>query len=599
MGEHIPRYCEKRFAFARQNIFSPTIFQHQIDPGSSMGKGPFELLYGFRSYKGGSNSSSYDIGFSIEFDPAVYVKTKFVPLGGYVYYYFEDSSKSSSETRITFSSVIEKGSGESVELSLIFDKIDDSLGCTGRWMSFDIDIVGDHDPLGGKFHYRGSHEFSVGVVVDSPLFEEKIEINDIPKRVDVSWDLDFAITPTPNLFASASGFFEIEMSTPLGGISVYYPKVDPSDPDVVFIDVPGGIPSSVRVEAEAVLNVDLANPRSLDNYIYGRTGHSCSNNIQSITVFLPDIETPLVKVTDIPSYAEVKGELYWNRLQGYAYARRSSSGPPDPLEINIEYKGFKIHDVLTVRDGFIETGFKLAEQGYFSFDTSQKIFGNMLQVSKADTGDSLSLVVDEVSADDLQANWDIDTSGGGLEIKDLGFSGFIDTLKGLKLNVNYQGKSTTLNLDWTLGQTGCFQIDVQQEEDLTIDFDRFSPGGGINLSGGVTLSKHIQFDMSWKLKQGEETGDGSVDPGYFIVNQYDDQAIIKDFEFRITYQEKYGVHILFENLKFYLNLEWWKGNRLLPYIWLEYEVSKDEFDVHLLWTNGDGETQWYDNIEDW
>jgi len=67
----------------------------------------------------------------------------------------------------------------------------------------------------------------------------------------------------------------------------------------------------------------------------------------------------------------------------------------------------------------------------------------------------------------------------------------------------------------------------------------------------------------------------------------------------VTYLDQYGVNITLSNLQFYLNLEWWKGDRLLPYIWLDYEVSTDEFDVDLLWTNQHGETQWYENVEEW
>ncbi|MCK5258177.1 MAG: hypothetical protein KAJ69_01560, partial [Thermoplasmatales archaeon] len=54
-GVDIPRFTEKRFAFAKDNIFNPTIFQHEMDPGSSKGKGPIELLYGFRSFKEGDS----------------------------------------------------------------------------------------------------------------------------------------------------------------------------------------------------------------------------------------------------------------------------------------------------------------------------------------------------------------------------------------------------------------------------------------------------------------------------------------------------------------------------------------------------------------
>lgn len=598
-NENIPRYVEKRFAFAREKIFSPTIFQHQIDPGSSAGQGPFELLYGFRSFKADNAEPAYDIAFSVEFDPAVVLKTKFIPLGGYVYYYFEDESQRYSETAITFTSNILKGDGEDIELSLVFDKIDSTLGRTGQWMSFDIDMLGDHEPLGGSFHYKASDEFTVGVVVNSPVFEEKVEILNMPKRIDCSWDLDFVLAPGSLLYAHVDGFIDLDMSSDLGGVNVYYPKTDPSAEDQIFIDVPGGIPSSAKFEAAATLNVDLKNLKNPANYVYGKIKHTCSSNLDSIRAFLPDLEVPIVKVTDIPAYSEVKGQLIWNTLQGYAYCWRGASGPPDPVEINLEYQGFKIHNILTIRDGHIDTRFKVAESGYFFFDTTEGMFGNDLEVSNTLTGDTISLFVDEVSADGLNADWDIDTSGEKLKINGLNFGGMVDTLKGLELDLNYKGKKAAMNLDWVIGQTGYFEIQVDQEDDLTIDFGDFAQNSTtFDIAGGITISDVILFDMSWGLKQGEKDG-GNVDPGFFSINENNDQSIIKHFDFCITYQDKYGISIDFDNLRFYLDLEWWKGDRILPYVWLDYDVSADKFDVDLLWTNRDGQTQWYYNIEDW
>lgn len=600
MGEHIPRFTEKRFAFARQSIFSPTIFQHKMDPGSSKGKGPFELLYGFRSYQSGISTPTYDIEFSVEFDPAVEMKTKFIPIGGYVYYYFEEESQRNQPTTVSFASNIIKGAGEDTELSLVFDKIDDSLGQTGRWMSFDIDMFGDDELLGGKFHYKGSHKFTVGVVVNSPSFQEKVEFLGIPTRIDVSWDLDFNLNPSPILYAHADGYIDLDMNSDFEGVNVYYPKSDPDASDEIFLDVPGGIPSKTKVEAAVTLNVDINNLMSNpSNYFYGRLEHSCSSNIDSIRAFLPEEDIPIVKVTDIPSQSEIRGKLYWNKLEGYAKAWRGSTGPEDPVEINLDYKGFHIHDILTIRNGHIDTRFKVANNGHFYFDTSEGMFGNDLQVSIDNTGDSLGLYVDEVSADNLQADWNIDTSGSQLKIKELKFGGLVDTMRGLDINLDYQGKTVDAQIDWILAETGSFDIQVNQQADLSLDFSQFAQNSTVfDIEGGITLSQNLQFDMSWKLHQGEKEG-GNVDPGYFTINENVDQPNIKSFDFYITYQDQYGVDVTFNNLQVYLDLEWWKGEKLLPYIWLDYEINIDDFRVDLLWTNRNDETQWYEHVEEW
>ena len=93
-GQKIPLLVEKRFAFAKSlswswksgSIFNPTVFQHKMDPG---GTDPIELLYGFQACDGASDTVQYDIAFSVEFDPAVYLITKFVPTDGCVFYYFD------------------------------------------------------------------------------------------------------------------------------------------------------------------------------------------------------------------------------------------------------------------------------------------------------------------------------------------------------------------------------------------------------------------------------------------------------------------------------------------------------------------------------
>jgi len=600
-GVDIPRFTEKRFAFAKDNIFSPTIFQHEMDPDSSKGKGPIELLYGFRSFKEGDSidNPSYDIAFSVEFDPAVYLKTKFVPLGGYVYYYFNQDSQQNSDTKITFSADIDKGSGDGVELTLVFDKIDSSLGQSGRWMSFDVDVLGDHEPFGGGFKYRASHKFNVGVIVSIPSFNEnynkieaKMEIKGIPTSIDINFDLDIRVLlyGSSKLDIDISGDVNLNMNSDLGGITLYYPKPDSDNPDIVLLDVPNGIPSNIKLGAEARAFVDLNDLQASSNFIYGKIYHECSSNIDKIQVFLPEVETPVIEVTDIPSYSHARGQLYWNRLQGYAYVSRSSSGRQDPIKIHLEFEDYIMENTLEIRDGYISTSFKIAEDGYFNFDTSKKMFANTLHVVNDNTGDELILIVDEVSADNLQADWNIDTSGDNLKINNLKFGGIIDTLRGLKLDLKYKGKTTTFNLDWVLGQEGQFDIKFDQGSDTTIDFDLGKNSNVFDFRGSVTLSQKLQFDMNWQFRQGSST----LDPGHFTINEFNDGPNLKQFNLYFTYQDTYGVEIDFYNFKVYLDLEWWKGDRILPYVWLDYEVGISDLDVDLLW-NG----EWYYNIEDW
>jgi hypothetical protein len=194
-------------------------------------------------------------------------------------------------------------------------------------------------------------------------------------------------------------------------------------------------------------------------------------------------------------------------------------------------------------------------------------------------------------------DWSLDSQG---KIQDIGFRGIINTLRDLQLELKYKGKQANLELGWVLSKEGFFDIYLDQSRDLTIDFGQFAPQSDVyDLEGTITLANPIDFDVSWKWEQGTGNGNGAIDPGYFTVNKHTSTPNIRSFNFLFTYNDKYGVDVSFSNLQFYLDLEWWKGDRLLPYIWLDYYVVTESFDVHLLWTNLNGETQWYYNIEDW
>ena len=588
-GEEIPRYSEKRFAFAKDSLFSPSIFQKIMDPGTATGQDPVELLFGFQSYQSATETKKYDIEFSVEFEPAVYLKSKFVPIDGLVYYFFDSDSRKNSQTKITFGTNILKGSGEDTTVSILLDKIDNTLGSSGSYMMFDVDLI-DFEPLGGAFRYEASDKFDVSMIVNAPGFSEKVKVNKVPTTADLSWDLDFSIIGASFIQTQASGFVDLSMSSNLGGIEVFYPKETENDPDEIFLEVVD-IPSS-RASAFAKLDLDINNFKNQNNYIAGSLDHSASSRLDKIAVYLKNLEDPILDINSVPSKADGRIGLYWNRPQGYAYGASNGGAT---MNIDITYADFQISNNLQLRSGYLDTKFKIANDGYFGLDSSNKMISNTLTVNKGST-DSFSLSIGNVDADDFYAHWDF--SGG--KINDIGFEGMVDTLEDVVLSVDYQGKVADMELSWVLGQSGYFDIGFDQNSEVSIDFSDFAPQSDVfYIDGGLTISNDINYDMSWDFKQGSGSGSGSVDPGYFVVNQYVESSNIKNFDFEFTYQNKYGVRIDLDNLQFYLNFQWWKGDKLLPYIWLDYEVSYSLFELDLLWTNRDGVTQWYTDVDEW
>ena len=172
-------------------------------------------------------------------------------------------------------------------------------------------------------------------------------------------------------------------------------------------------------------------------------------------------------------------------------------------------------------------------------------------------------------------------------------------MKGFDFGLNYNGKSASFDLDWVIGEQGNFAIELNQDNDLTLDFDGLFPNAtdAFVLDGEIVLSKNFNFDMEWKLDIGED----AQNPGYFRINKYNDNANIKEFDLYFTIKgdsgnELYGVDIYFLNPKIYLDLEWYFDiDDLIPpyvYYWLDVDFHADAKDVNLLWTDLQGRTDW-------
>ncbi|MCK5112070.1 MAG: hypothetical protein KAQ84_00880, partial [Thermoplasmatales archaeon] len=466
-GQKIPLKFEKTFAIERGTIFRPFVFQHEMNPNDIIGTASNDVMFGFQVYRAGYSSPSYNVEFDVNFDPAVYTVTQFIPRSGKITYYYHNVG-TGDPLDITFSSNLLKGGDPNEEeegtlsLTLTLDTPNVVTGF-GKWMIFDPKIIGDNSPLGGKFVYAASHKFDVGLTVSSPRFEEKIEIRGIPKSAVFSWGVDtdinivqgelidvevegyagltmsstlddvivyypksdpdnpdvtcLRVSDIPSsreLRAGASlnidngsmlkldigGFVQHDMSSQLGDITLYWPKADPYDPDSVFINVPGGsFSSSGKTSADATLYVDLDDFTNPDNYVYAKAERTSSSDFGEINFYLPNVEIPIVQVYEIPGNALAEGKFEWNKLQGYARAQRSSpSGNKDPIKVNLVFDTLILGNELRIGNGHIQTDFKIAEDGFFKFDTTNDMLGNTFEVSNSATGNSLVIDAGTISA---------------------------------------------------------------------------------------------------------------------------------------------------------------------------------------------------------
>jgi hypothetical protein len=621
-GDRIPLYVEKRFAFAKENIFNPTIFQ-QVMKTEPSGLDPLELLYGFRAYNGSTNAVKFDIAFSVEFHPFVSLTTQFIPLGGYIYYYFDTDSQYNNEIAVTYSSDLHVGTGTGVSLSLIFDKIDGSMAQTGRWMSFGL----RKDPHG--FDYEASNIFNVAVILDSPWFTQKVRLNGLPKTLSYEWKIfdDFEVTfvqgelfyvnvrgyadvtmssalneiivyypklkdPTAadvpflqvknipssrRLEASATlniqngsmlqidanGYVDLTKSGSLGDITVFYPKANPADPDVVLMKVPAGSINSQRVSAEATLYVDVDNFSNADNYVYGKVQRQADSNFNEMDFYLPAVTVPIVQITDIPANAYVTGTFWWNQLKGFGRAERSSANQnQDPVHFNLAFDALTLSDVLSIGDGHIQTDFQIAKNGYFELDTSHDVLGNTFSVDNSATDNSFVIGASTVSAQNFAAHWGIDTSVTPIQIQNLALTGSLNALNDFTVAIKLNGNAVDFTGDWSLGESGGFSIDLNQDNDVRIDLIHLNNySGRLDLNGYFVLSNTLHYDMSWKWKQGTSL----QDPGYFKINEGTNQPNLKEIGFDFIYKDEssqnhWGADVTLTNFALYICVEWYWQN---------------------------------------
>ena len=640
-GQRIPLYVEKRFSFSKENLFSPLIFQ-QIMKTEPSGVDPLELLYGFRSYNGSTDTLKYDIAFSVEFSPFVTLTTQFIPIGGYIYYHFDTESQHSSQTTITYSSDIHLGDGDGVSLSVVFDKIDSNMGQAGKWMSFAL----RRDPHG--FDYEANAIFNVGIIIDSPWFTQKVRLNGLPQTLSYEWkifdDFEMSFVQGELFYVNVRGYADVTMSSPiqevivyypklndpaqddvpflevknipssrkleakatldihnqsmlridangyvdltksgsLGDITIYYPKANPDDPEEILMKVPAGTINSQRVSAEATIYVDPNNFSNMQNYVYGKVQRQADSDFNEMNFYLPGVVIPIVQITDIPGNAYATGTFWWNQLRGFGRAERSAAGGnPDPVHFNMIFDTLTLSDVFSIGDGHIQTDFQIAEDGYFKFDTAHDVLGNTFSVGNSATGNSLTLGASTVSAQNFEAAWGLNTTGPEPQIDSLAVSGSLNALNDLTVAIALDGEVIDFTGDWSLGKEGGFSIDIDQSADMRIDLihlDNYS--GRLDLNGYVVLSQNIHYDMSWKWKQGSSL----EDPGYFMINEGTNDPNLKEISFDFILKDesgvdRWGADMTLSNFAFYVCVKWYWQNGL--HIWPVIQVS-GQLDLDML-----------------
>jgi len=659
-GDKIPLQFEKTFAVDRAGIFRPAIFQHEMNPHDVIGTAGMDVLFGFQVFQQGMSNPAYDIEFCVNFEPACYVVTQLTPLSGKIFFYYHNLGID-DPLDITFSSNLLKGGSTAEEenstfsLTLSLDDVDGMAG-PGKFMAFDLHVIGDSSPLGGHFTYWASDKFNAAVTANSPWFKEKIEVKGIPKKAVFSWGVDaeleivqgemidaviegfvdltmsdsldniilyypkgdpenpdvtcFKVSDIPSsrqLRAGASltidngsmlkldigGFVSHTMSSQLGDITLYWPKADPCDPDAVMAYVPGGsFSQSGKTSAEATLYVD-SDPDNFwtndQNYFRGKVERTASSDFGRINFYLPNIDIPILEVYNVPGNALGKGKFWWNQLKADVYAnRQASGGQKDPIKLNLVFSDLLISNELRIGNGHLDLGCKFAEDGYFELDTSNDMLNNTFEISNLATGHGLTIDAGTISAEQFKVDWELDTSGEQIQLENMAVQGELTAFRNFGVDIEYDGDVIDFEGDWSMGESGAFEIDYYQNDPIRFDFDLDDISEDIDFHGYVELKNDLHFDMSWKWKQGEWG-----DHAYFKINENTNEANLKEINLYFTYKDDWGADVTLYDAGIYVCVEWcWYNGKL--YTWPVINVYGTlDFWVKLSWlTNYD----WYEIV---
>jgi hypothetical protein len=656
-GEKIPINFEKKFTVAKENIFRPAIFQHEMNPKDIIGTASNDVLFAFQAWQKGMNEPTYDIEFCVEFDPACYVLTQFTPLSGKTFYYY--NSQSNEPTDITFKSSLLKGGSTAEEENATFqftislDSVPKEIVGAGKWMSFDLNLIGENSPLSGDFVYKASNKFNVGFKISSPWFEQKLAVRGVPSHAKFEWGLDAAIDIIPGqLFDFETiGFIDLTMNDKLDEIVLYYPKLDPDTKDVACFRIKD-IPSSRTLTAGASLDINNATMLKIDanayvqhdssgslgditlyypkadpendpdmalfqipsgsfaaygkaevigqvyvdpdpdnffvnpnNYFYAKAQRTSSSDFGEANLYLPNIDIPLLKVYSIPGNANGWGKFWWNQLKGHVRAERSSSSGEGPIRLSLKFDDLLVSNELMIGNGYIDMQGKIAEQGYFQFDTQNDMLGNSFEISNLATENSMAINAATISAKEFQSSWDLDTSSEEIQLQELALSGKLDAFRDFNVNINYQGENIHFNGDWSMGESGAFEIDFYQEDPIYLSFNMDDSFENVDLNGHVILSNHMHFDISWKWKAGS-----SADPGYFKINDNSNQPNIDEINLYFTYKDLWGANVTVYGLGIYICVEWWWDGTKFCWDVVKHITGTSNLDLLL---NG----VWYYNVQ--
>jgi len=220
------------------------------------------------------------------------------------------------------------------------------------------------------------------------------------------------------------------------------------------------------------------------------------SDIGRAALYLLDYEVPFIEVQNFPKKLRFDGFVDINDLKGNFTALRMSDDPT-VLSASIAFDRWTITDTLELTDtNYIHLSWDLPSSRdshvELVLDTDNGvIFNNLLSVYDSDAlGEVLHVGIGTMETDDLALSWDF----VGSSVTNFDWTGRLFRLLNIDISVDYQGTSFDIQGDWSLLESGRF--DITLNKDVEIEFVDFE-NDQFKLHGTVKFNKDKTLTVRW------------------------------------------------------------------------------------------------------
>jgi hypothetical protein len=302
-----------------------------------------------------------------------------------------------------------------------------------------------------------------------------------------------------------------------------------------------------------------------------------SHQLRHASLSLYGSTQPFMEISNFPEKLRLDASVDIPNLKGRIQASKYS-GNATTITVPILFKTWKITGVVKLQNGYGIASFDLPSQDNsfvsVGLDTGgNRLFGISLSIVNISTSKEVLFVgVEAIATENFQISFNY--VDGHME--NLAWSGGITELFDLVISLSYQGADFNIAGSWTIGESGSFQIELNEAVEVTfadIMTNEFK------LDGYISLNENSYLKIEWDWGP----------TGYFMI--YTREPVGDKLHFEIGYgaqqnnRYQYGCNITGSTfLDIQRTVMWDTNSGNIPRIWiLGDDPFPGEWDVRLLW----------------